>query len=442
LTAAARVGWWRRLRTLSPRATLVAGFAVFLVYAFPGYMSTDSVEQLFEARIRHFSDGHPPLMAVEWLVLDQIVAGPILMLLLQGALFLGGLYHLFRRLVTPHAAARLAVGVLLFPPVMTTMAVIWKDSQMAACLVAGTAALLDPRVRVRVGGLGLLVAACAIRYNALVAAIPLAVILFEGRRPLRWWRRVAMFFAACVVAAGAAFGVSRAIAVEHVKLTPAFSDVVAVLACTHERDDADLREVLRGTPLVVHHHIQDQARLLHELHGTWRIAASDDRLFNSPSTPAEWSALERAWKELVLGDFGAYLRCRWQDYTRIIGLTDEGIRAPVWNLFLEDIGQMEPIEHDASWSRFQEWVGYKLYWLSSNTPLFRAWVYAVIALLLLPLCCRDRVTLALFASGLLYEASFFPVGAEPDYRYSHWMITSVCIACVFLFVQRWRARVS
>jgi hypothetical protein len=278
--------WWRRLRELSPRAVLVAGFAVFVAYGFPGYMSTDSVQQLFEARTGHFSDGHPPLMAFEWRFLDRIVAGPILMLLVQGSVFLVGLYYLLRRLLAPRAAAWTAIAIFLYPPVMTTMAVIWKDSQMAALLVSGTAAILSPRLRVRVAGLALLAAACAIRYNALVAAVPLVAILFEWRRPLNWWRRVAIFVAACVVALGAAFGVSRVIAAEHVKLTPAFSDIVAVLACTRDRDDADLRDALRGTPLAVEHHIQDQARMLHETHDSWRIVASEDRLFLPPRTPA------------------------------------------------------------------------------------------------------------------------------------------------------------
>ena len=81
-----------------------------------------------------------------------------------------------------------------------------------------------------------------------------------------------------------------------------------------------------------------------------------------------------------------------------------------------------------------------LYWLADHTPLFRPWVYAVIAILLLITCCRDRVTLALFLSGLCYELSYFPVAAEPDFRYSHWMITTVVIGGVILFIKRVRAK--
>src|SRR4051812_32316639 len=129
-TAAARCG--RAIRSTSPTVILLVGFALFVFYAFPGYMSNDSCDQLLDARGQAFSDAHPPVMAAEWLILDMIIAGPVLMLLVQGALFLGGLASLLRHVLAPRAAALAAVLILLFPPVMTTMAVIWKDSQMAA----------------------------------------------------------------------------------------------------------------------------------------------------------------------------------------------------------------------------------------------------------------------------------------------------------------------
>ena len=431
--------WGRSLRALSPRATLMLGFALFLVYAFPGYMSTDSVAQLLEARTGHFSDAHPPFMSAEWWVLDRIVSGPILMLLLQGALFLGGLYVLFQHVLSPRKAAWTAIGVLLFPPVLTTMAVIWKDSQMTAYLVAGIAAVIQPRLRVRLAGLGLLVAACALRHNALAAVVPLVATLFEWRPGLLWWKRLAIMGAAAVLTVGATFAVSRVLTAEHVKLTPAISDVVGVIAFADERSDDDLRYALRGTRLVVKERIQSQARYLCARHGAWRLTQGDERMFDLPQNEQEWSAMYRAWKELVLGDPGAYLAYHWDGFARIIGLHGEPVRAPVWNLFLESPKQMPAIDHIATYSEVQAVLGFRsFYWLADETPLFRPYVYALIALALLVLCCRDRVTFALYTSGLLYELSFFPVGADPDYRYSHWMVTSAVIATVILFVQRKR----
>ncbi len=427
-----------RLRKLEPRYVLALGFALFLLYAFPGYMSTDSVQQLTEAHTGTFSDGNPPLMAAEWWLLDRIISGPLLMLLLQGSLFLGGLFVLLRRLLAPRAAAWTAIGLLLFPPIMTTMAVIWKDSQMAAYLIAGIAALLDGRRRVRLVGLGLLVAAASMRHNAFAAVVPIVAILFEWTPGQRIWKRLAVIGVVACVMIALAFAVTRMLASQHVKLTPVFSDIVAVIACTDDRSDADLREVLRGTPLAVDDGIQLQARVLHVYHDTFRIVAGDERLFSGPTSEAQWDALNRAWRELVLGDPLAYLRCHYDDFEVILGMNGAPLRAPVWNVFLEDPRQADGTSHDASWSLLQAKVGHFLYWLSEDTPVFRPCVYALLALVVLVLFCRERLVFALLASGLLYELSFFPVGAEPDYRYSHWMITSTCLATVIVFIRRRR----
>ena len=80
--------------------------------------------------------------------------------------------------------------------------------------------------------------------------------------------------------------------------------------------------------------------------------------------------------------------------------------------------------------------------LADHTPLFRPWIYAAIALLLLVTSCRSRIGWALLTSGLLYELTFFVANADPDYRYSHWMITTTCIGTIIVFVQRLRTRAT
>lgn len=428
--------WLQRLRELSPRTILMIGFALFLVYAFPGYMSTDSVAQLTEARTGNFSDGHPPIMAAQWWVLDRIVSGPILMLLLQSTLFLGGLYVLLRRFLTPRGAAVTACAILLFPPVMTPMAVIWKDSQMAAYLVAGTAALTHARPRVRLVGLALLVIAAALRHNAGAAVVPLVFFVFEWRTPIRWWKRVVFVGAASLALVAAALLVTRLLAVEHVRLTPVFPDIVGVIAKTHDRTDEDLLRVLPAELLVHKTNIQARARKLLDLESAFLITRGDDRLFDNPVTPEHWAALERARSELVRGDPVAYVAAHWQRFSSLLGFGNLGVRGTIWNLFLEEPVVMFNLEHTAAWSWAQAIIARVLIWFEIHTPLFTPYVYAFAALLLLALFCRDRLTAGLLTSGLCYELSFFPFAPTPDFRYSHWMITATSIAAVLLFIQR------
>ena len=54
------------LSSVEPRTVLAGGFILFVLFAFPGYMSTDSWTQLIEARAAHYSDAHPPLMSAMW----------------------------------------------------------------------------------------------------------------------------------------------------------------------------------------------------------------------------------------------------------------------------------------------------------------------------------------------------------------------------------------
>jgi hypothetical protein len=68
----------------------------------------------------------------------------------------------------------------------------------------------------------------------------------------------------------------------------------------------------------------------------------------------------------------------------------------------------------------------------SDTPLFRQWLYILVALLMLPLCRHYRDIAALLASGLLVEASLFFVAPSTDYRYSHWTIVCTCVSLVML----------
>jgi hypothetical protein len=269
------------------------------------------------------------------------------------------------------------------------------------------------------------------------AAAPLVGFVFEWRKPLQWWKRLLIMIAAGVLAVGALFGVSRVVASRHVRLTPVFTDIVGMISFTRERSDAELLQVLQGVKLAVHTDIQAKCRRVFEMRGVWRVAVGEDRIFETPETEEQWAALYRAWKELITDDPGAYVAAHWDMFQSVLGI-DQIPRAPVFDVFLDPPEVMMDIGHNAYPSSSQQSAIRLFYWLAENTPLFRPYIYAAIAILLLLLVCRDRVTFGLLTSGLLYELSFVPAFAEPDYRYSHWMITSTCIATVMLFVQRRR----
>ena len=426
------------VRGASPRTILVIGYALLLIYSFPGYMSSDPVNQLHEARTGVFSSAHPPIMAEQWRLLEVFVTGPILMLLLQGALFLGGLYRILCRAMSPRAAAVWACVVLLWPPVLTTMGVIWKDAQMAAYLLAGIAALLDARRSVQLLGLVLLTVACAFRHNAAAAVLPVVVLLFAWRPDQRWWLRYPIAVAVFAVVMFVAFRVNAMLTTQSTFLSPFYTDIVGILYYEDHRSDEDLREVLRGTPLLHDTDIHARARALYSPRTSYQVTRGDDRLFGDPTTPEHVAALTRAWKQLVWHDPLAYITHRNAVFADLLGLSDEPLWGPVYTRFAESRDQELWIEHQATYSRLQLAMAHTMYDLATETSLFRPYIYALIALVLLALC-RDRLTLTFLASGLGYELGYWPITSTPDLRYSQWMITCACIAVVLLFAQRYRA---
>lgn len=434
---ARRAAWLRdRASKVPPRTILAVGFVVLVIFAFPGFMSTDSVAQLDQARTRLYNNAHPPLMAFLWGLLDAVVAGPLLMLLAQVALFLGGLYGILRQVLAPRAAAITAVAILWFPPIAGIMAVVWKDCQMAAYLMAGFALLLSPRRRVRLGGLLLITAACAFRHNAFAASVPLVGLAFEWQPGARWWKRYLIAGVAAVATFAAATVVNRALVVEEVHMTPAYTDIVGVLAFSAPRTDEDLRHVLRDTPLLVTEEIHATARRLYDPRNSYHLTRGDDRMFDDATTPVQQAALARAWKEMIVGDPHAYLSHRLEVFKELLGLSERGLWSPVFFGFVEHPDQAKAIGHDAAPSTFQLRIHERFVRLIEETPVFAPWMYGILAIVFLLAFARDRISVTLLVSGLLYELSFFPTAGTPDCRYSHWMITCTVLAGVIIFVRR------
>jgi membrane protein implicated in regulation of membrane protease activity len=74
-------------------------------------------------------------------------------------------------------------------------------------------------------------------------------------------------------------------------------------------------------------------------------------------------------------------------------------------------------------------------------PIYVPWMYAVLGLVVigLALAMGSLDVVALCASGLVMEATLLFLAPSPDYRYSHWLVVSVCLAIVIIAVRRARA---
>ncbi len=168
---------------------LLSGLAFY-----PGYMSSDSIDQYTQSLTGHFSDWHPPAMAFLWSAFDKVWAGPQLMLFAQLILFWMGAYLWFRANVQQFGIlALLPSCVLLFlPTTLNFLGVIWTDVQLAATwsfAMAATYYQTTVGVRfvrtIKIGLLCLVVYGGLVRHNAGLAAGPIVLYVLCGGGTLR-----------------------------------------------------------------------------------------------------------------------------------------------------------------------------------------------------------------------------------------------------------------
>jgi hypothetical protein len=420
---------------------------VFL-YAFPGYMSTDSIVQLQQARSGIRTDWHPPLMALIWGVLDSIVSGPVLMLILQTGLFFAGLYKVLERVLPPRAAALTACAIAIFPSVVTTMAVIWKDSQMAGFLLAGTAAALSPRRSWRITGWLLLGVAAAMRHNAPAAILPLAVFVVwsSSARP-RWQRAGIGVLASIGVLLGATL-VNGALTVKREYpwySSLALMDISGTIRYSAPKTDDEMRYLLRDTPRVLDQDIYWKMRISYTPRTWWWLTHEPGRVWDPPASKKQRLAIRRAWIDVVTADPGAYWMHRRRVFNEVLGKSNEELWSPVWAKFAESPEQLASVSHNHTHSAYQRFLR-DFFLERAEGPLFRVYWYFWLSWILLALAAwrRKGLAVAFLASGLAYELSYFFLAPSPDFRYSHWMITCVvgvaAAAAVRFGIDRWNLR--
>ena len=431
---------------ISPVAILAAGWVVLILYAFPGVMTMDSFDQLREGRTWFFTDSHPPAMAALWGVLDRIVRGPLLMLLLQSAAFLGGLYLILTHAMSGTRAAVAAVVLLLFPPVLAPMAVIWKDCLMAGFLLLGIAGLMHAARRWRVAGLVLLSLATAMRYNTPAATLPLILLLFYWRDGMHWLARYATALGAWALVTAVAMGcnnllVDREMHFWHSSL--ALGDIVGTLAhVTPDLPDSELGPLLAPTGILVDRDYHDHFRKQYVAGDFQQLIAGPGHLWDvpiqgiEPATPAQREAIKRAWKAIVPTHKQAYLAYRVDAFREVLGLSKRFKGATVIRHESQYREMLEGMHLPLSSSTFSHTGEDFTMWMAKKTRLFRPHVYAILAIALLGFCLRQRDVAAILLSGIGLEVSLFPLVQTPDYRYSHWLVTCSLLGLVMLVARR------
>ena len=423
-------------RVATPHAILVAGWLAFVIYAYPGYMSYDSVWQLMQARhLEPINEWHPPMMALIWRLTDAVIAGPFPMLVLQSATFLIGVYALLRRVMSNRAAAIVAVAVLLVPENIVVMGVIWKDSQMAGFRFAGIAALLSENRRWRVVGCVLMFLATGVRYNAAAATFPIMLGLFEWRSGLGWLRRYAIAGAVWIAITAAAFMVNRVVVEKHMNPWPTAAapvDIAGILRFAPPIDNATIVAETPGVPWTHPEDVQGQVQHSYKPTNSYlELTYGPIAMIEYPQTQPQLDAITAAWRVLVFEYPEAFLRHRWAVFHAQLHV------GGMWTGFINEPWGEDTLHHRAihSWLQ-QAWIHGVEKTNASFT--FRAWFFFWLGIAFLLMSRHARTAFVVLASGLTYELALFVIAPAIDYRYSHWMIVCTIIGGILLFATRRR----
>jgi hypothetical protein len=425
-----------------PYAIVFAAWALLFAYAHPGLLGVDSIYQLVQARSGVYGNWHPPMMAVIWSVLDRIVAGPLLMFVLQTALFAAGLYLLARRYWAPLPASIVAASMLVFPPVFVVLAGIFKDALMAGLLLCGAAGLLAASRPARVAGWLAIALAATMRHNAAIVIVPLVAMI----APLssKGWKRHAVGAAIGIAISAGALLVDRALTKndEHPFANMlALADVAGTIAHAPDLPDGDVRELLAGTPLRATTDLQPRMRALRlERNGWESLALGDDRMFDLAEDDAHADAIVAAWKRAIAAYPGAYLAHRVRVFD--MAMAWSGPKPDFSSVGNENPEHLATVGQVRSYDGFQLAVGRGLR-VIHRWPIFSPILYLVLAIGLLVVQWRDPLLRGLLGGAVAYALSLTVLSpGGHDYRYVHWLAVVAIFAAIVHVSAAVRSRAS
>ena len=421
---------WLAART--PRQILCVGWILFAFGAYPGYLTSDGVVQLYTVRSGDYSD-YSPVMSALWGALEYIVSGPAPMLALQSGFFLFGLQALLSRVLTPRAAALTAIGVVMLPPVYSVMAVIWPDALMAGALLAGCAAALHPRRSWKLVGAVLIAIAIACRPEIKLAVIPLALVVVPAQV---WWRRTAIAIGLALGLAVLAGLANWALLIvdTHTSQQLAYVDLTGTMRRAKLKKIEALDAAFVGVPLADHATFKTQLLAASDALNWRPLMYGDKRLFDPITRDEQEAALAADRRAVITHHTKAYLVHRWAMTRALLEITGAGPQ------IVDEFGDFDllaPLHHRASSSDWQrDWQAI-VRW---TAPIFRPWIWLLLGIAAIVLGRRQPLLRLLAISGVLYELVMCFLAPAGEYRYSHWLVATTSIALAALAVARKWAR--
>ncbi|GAA2764744.1 hypothetical protein GCM10010103_37850 [Streptomyces paradoxus] len=437
-------GWtWRQNRQwvwVLAAVAAVCCLGTILVFA-PGFLSPDSLDQLRQAEGKKpLTDWHPPVLSLVWRALIAVTGSIAAMLVLQCLVFWTALWVLARCVwgLTASRGGSLAVlGLGLAPFVLTFVGVVWKDvhaafALLAACAVAFTGLLLrdrDLRPAVRWGllwlGVLFLAYAMLVRKNAVVAAVPVFVMLvlaLWGRPGRRTWVTCTAALVAGLAVPATAISVFAAPLQTKQGAQIMLDDLVHVLS-VEELRSADVPPALRD-------------RLVASARECERVGALSDAYWACYQRPADGlredsGEITSLWLREMSGHVPGYLQYRLLLFTTLLFETDYAYKAGITR---NDLGI------EVAHPRLEDALGTYVKGMIEDVPwMFRGWFWLAVALVIAVRPGRGVFAMPVRALGIssaAYILGYLPIMPATDFRYVYWPAIACALGLLLLWLGR------
>jgi len=414
---------------------------------FPGLMTADSIASLDSGRSGVYSDLNTPLMSLLWGELDQIIAGPALMLILQNLVFWSGCAIFWR--ATYKKSFRLGLCLILFgliPSVLSQLTTVWKDVGMGATLFAASALIFlagksKNKVVLFVSSLFLFYGYAA-RLNALPAVLPLAI--WSGFVTCRIFeiKKTKLLPVLC----GGIYFLTLSLTVYFVngKITdwqtvyPSQQIYLYDLAAvSKDKNEALFPQYILNDENFSLEKVESRynERSVSELIFAGLPEKDDVPVLKWTTDPAEIAALRQKWFETVTANPRSYLAHRWRVFAQLTGMTRSVIKS-----FCDLDASCRPDEF-----RGEDTFGGKVlskYFNTFRRPFpqtffFRAVIWLLFCFYFAFQSVKRRlqgdweIVFVLSTSCLLFTFAYFPTAPSTEFRYLFWSAISSAAAAIF-----------
>lgn len=434
---------------LALAALLCIWLTLSLLLNLPGHLSTDSLIQIAEGRARIYESYNPPFISLVFGQLTAVAGGPWLLVLLSCLMMAFSLWRLLASITAPRRTVLVGVACLMASPVFLVYpSTVWKDVWFAHLTLLAFALIPRPTESGRLWKQGmallLLAAAMSSRQTGVLAALPCvaAMTLADGGGggQSTWLRRLPGAALRLLALVGLVALLSLLVRATAVQMPGAsFGTGVRLVAIF------DISGMLQRTP---------EARLLRMQSlgvDTSSLETAARRTFNAErvdtldfgQNAGFWAvplgAVMGQWADLVSAHPHAYLAHRAETFAWLLGLRQQARCLPVHVGFEREHPWLTHAGIDEAPSRHAHAL-YRYAQVFVGSPYFAPLAWALLSVTIWAAMLRRRQgrhpVALLQCAGLVYLASYAPIGMSCDFRYTYFSVLAAAVGLMYLMASR------